>query len=252
MAPGLRPGRAWKGQAWCSQGLEPSCGTLLPGSPHPYALGSTARWLALVKKHLSQPPAPDIPCPQSPSSHSLPSTCLLRPALPTDAESGKRAGSLAHPGAGRKMPFGRALPPALLPNPWRASWGGRAVVGPRKPRKGEHGTGLVWNGFPEEAGFKLGQLGEASSEAARTHAQPWPRARAPSTPSTPPPMRQTAPDKVLPCQALGRAFRGLGAPLPLPHLFNTFWENSFHAAVIYVNSGQNQRCWQPAGGTCLH
>lgn len=65
-------------------------------------------------------------------------------------------------------------------------------------------------------------------------------------------MRQTTPDKVLPCQALGRAFRGLGAPLPLPHLFNTLWENSFHAAVIYVNSGQNQHCQQPAGGTCLH
>lgn len=70
------------------------------------------------------------------------------------------------------MPFGRGtapFPPEDLLG-WQGCGGAKGAQG------GRTWTGLGWNGFPEEAGFKLGQLGQALSEAARTQAQPWPHA----------------------------------------------------------------------------
>lgn len=104
---GLRgPGGARPGAA---RGWSPSVGLSFQAVLHPYALGSTAPWLALVKKHLPQPPSPDIPLPPGPhqplppqhvpSEASSPHTLWAAKAqrVGTDAESGTRAGSFSGP-----------------------------------------------------------------------------------------------------------------------------------------------------------
>lgn len=78
---------------------------------------------------------------------------------------GGLAGRVAHPEAGRKMPLGRGQSPGMA-----GLW--LSCVSPEREDMAE----LDQGGFLEEAGFKLGQQGEASSEAARTRALSRPHA----------------------------------------------------------------------------
>lgn len=143
---GARPGAA--------RGWSPRVGLSFQAVLHPYALGSTARWLALVKKHLSQPPSPDIPCPQSPSSHSLPSTCLLRPALPIlggQRRRSERAQTQSPEGEPAvwppRRPGGRCLLAGHCPLPPQLPGGPSGVAGLwlGHGSPGKENTGLGWS-----------------------------------------------------------------------------------------------------------
>lgn len=112
--------------------------------------------------------------------------------------------------ARRKLPSGRGTAPR------NTSWGGRAVVGLWEPRKGGIQLGLVQGDFLEEAGFKRGQWGEASAEAARTYALPWPRSE---LLLLPPPLPKVPPRPTVP--GSGQSFLGLRFSSLPTHLCNT-------------------------------
>lgn len=129
------------------------------------------------------------------------------------------------------MPFGRCTAP------WK-TWGSRAVV-----KGAQGGQRLVRSGM-EGAASKWGRLAETSSETARTHDLPWPRAEL--YPLYSPPMRWPLSRPTVP--GSGQSFlgpSGVPAASPVSSIPGILPLRCCHPRELRSEPARLASCWRP-------